>query len=840
MRIVRCWKNSLRVLWNTNRRSLLLVVCLSFLIISIPTSAHAGVLDFLDKAAKEIGVVIATALTSAIAIVPALIFFVVTGIVSWFINIVFSIPIVPGSAAGNPPIFVTQGFELLRGLANMFFLLILVFIGLATILRLREYELQKTLPRLIIAALLVNFSTVLVGFVVDIANLFGNYFLSSVGGFNLNVFTSLYQTNDFTSNLIDNPAGDFITTIVAGLVYGIVTAVFYLIATLVFLAVLIIFFLRTIILWLLVILSPLAFASAVLPATRGLIWNRWWSSLLQWSFVVIPISFFLWLSLSVMTLDSQGLFGTKSAPATDLTDNPEGVSGAIAQFLALAMGPTVGIVILLLGLTVSLSMAPSSVRGVANFAKKVGTIGAGVAGGILVAQTISRAAQSKKVQQRIEGWSDSKNSRLGANASKWNPFGYAQRAAAAAAGFGARATGGVAEKAILQSEAKRGRNAETKAKGQNVVENVHDLRQARSDTERAGIWKAMATQKQLKDAADPDVLKENVLTPKEILQGMKASYRRRDADLVDATNRAYGGTPIKDARGEQEDYLDENGNQEIDYGEPDEQGRVQRVIRKKVLADEFRVLEDQATKDAHDPNDRTRGGFTKGDVDKGLLTEKEFENKSASYLKKIIAEATGAEEIKQLPKRFWQSPEAIDAIHNFWTGNQMQQAAVHFGRDFMNAIEQSKDARLERDPNYYFEPVARGRRGPEGAEYTVYQPRNPALARQFASTPSQALGFSPVPDAETTNQLKDKTKMARDQARRLTDEARMQAGTGPATGPGATGPQGTPNWPPPQQPPPTSQGGTPQGRANFPPQQQTQRTQRRGAPRANWPPPQNP
>ena len=53
---------------------------------------------------------------------------------------------------------VVHGWAIVRDFANMFIVLGFVVVGIATILRIREYEAQKTLLPLILVALLINFS----------------------------------------------------------------------------------------------------------------------------------------------------------------------------------------------------------------------------------------------------------------------------------------------------------------------------------------------------------------------------------------------------------------------------------------------------------------------------------------------------------------------------------------------------------------------------------------------------------------------------------------------------------------------------------------------------------
>jgi len=52
--------------------------------------------------------------------------------------------------------FVQQGWGIVRDVANLGFVLVIIVIALATILRRQEYGFKKLLPKLIAAAILVN------------------------------------------------------------------------------------------------------------------------------------------------------------------------------------------------------------------------------------------------------------------------------------------------------------------------------------------------------------------------------------------------------------------------------------------------------------------------------------------------------------------------------------------------------------------------------------------------------------------------------------------------------------------------------------------------------------
>jgi hypothetical protein len=189
---------------------------------------------------------------------------------------------------------IATGWPRVRDLANMFIVLGFVFIGIATTLRIGDYEAKKLLPKLIMVALLINFSLVICGIFIDAANITATYFLKSGGFF----ATSWSQTigdqisviwGQWKSNSSYVDAGIGVLKVVGGLLfYDIMAAViFFLYAFL--------YIFRMMSLWILVILSPLAFVCYVFPFTKS-IFNMWWSNFFQWCIIIVPVSFFVWIA----------------------------------------------------------------------------------------------------------------------------------------------------------------------------------------------------------------------------------------------------------------------------------------------------------------------------------------------------------------------------------------------------------------------------------------------------------------------------------------------------------------------------------------------------------------
>lgn len=253
------------------------------------------------------------------------------------------ITVTPGIS--TTPEFVTIGWNFTRSLANNFFILILAFIGLATILRLQAYQLQKTLPLLIIMALLVNFSGVLVGFFADIGTLVTNFFIQATAKTAWDNFGATFTKMSFWGG---NPAASFAT--------HIAEIIFYLIATLIYFVIILLFALRAVILWTLTMTAPLAFVLYILPATRRF-FSDWWKQLIQWSLIGIPISFFLFLASMVL--------GGGAEPALHL-------SAAAPQAIASLAAPFTTFVLLFTGIAMSMAMAPAAAQGAINFGQKWG------------------------------------------------------------------------------------------------------------------------------------------------------------------------------------------------------------------------------------------------------------------------------------------------------------------------------------------------------------------------------------------------------------------------------------------------------------------------------------
>ncbi|MDP3052731.1 MAG: hypothetical protein Q8N22_02095 [bacterium] len=221
----------------------------------------------------------------------------------------------------NPIIDV--GWKITRDLANLGFVLFIIIIAIATILRMQQYEAKSTLGKLIAVALLVNFSLMFAGVFIDFSNMLTKYFISNITGagvgglgtslaaaFNVGQFLGVKDAADFAANILTFSGA---VKIIAGLVFAVV---FTLLVALCLIAVAAMFILRYLNLSVLLVLVPLACLSMILPSTESM-WKEWWKNFIKWIIFAPVASFFFYLAVYLannyktftggISLDAQGV-----------------------------------------------------------------------------------------------------------------------------------------------------------------------------------------------------------------------------------------------------------------------------------------------------------------------------------------------------------------------------------------------------------------------------------------------------------------------------------------------------------------------------------------------------
>ncbi len=269
---------------------------------------------------------------------------------------------------------IAAGWTMTRDLANVGIILALVFIGLATILQLEGYRAKKVLPTLIAVALLINFTPVILGLVVDAANILMDFLLKDFTGSALGVFSQVFKDqHDMVWDLWKSAAGSSEGISFSPMGGTVVLLIFAITGTVIFTLFSILFIMRYVAIWMAVILSPLAFLAYVLPATKPL-FKRWLNFFIQWCFVGVIAAFFLYLSKILVGAAREGLI-TGDVPGA----RQEIGGGVIDTFL-----PYMVIIgFLIIGFIATLTInAAGSKQVIAGVSKNYKKLGKGAWGGI--------------------------------------------------------------------------------------------------------------------------------------------------------------------------------------------------------------------------------------------------------------------------------------------------------------------------------------------------------------------------------------------------------------------------------------------------------------------------
>lgn len=226
--------------------------------------------------------------------------FVITYFLKYFVGVagsVLDIMLQPNiyNFTGNP--MIQQGWVIVRDVCNLFFLLVLLFIAICTILKIEKYHAKKTLLMLIIMALLINFSKPITVFIFDGSQLLMNEFLKQMGNNGTQQASTMYmKASGIAQTLYDSiPAYSKATDNATLAVQYLFAVVFLFMLLVAFLVIAIFFIIRIVVIMLLIIVSPFAFFAAIIPDFSKMS-SQWWSALFEYSYYGPAAAFFLLLA----------------------------------------------------------------------------------------------------------------------------------------------------------------------------------------------------------------------------------------------------------------------------------------------------------------------------------------------------------------------------------------------------------------------------------------------------------------------------------------------------------------------------------------------------------------
>jgi len=216
---------------------------------------------------------------------------------------------------------VNIGWTLMRDISNLFFVLILLVIAIGTILHIESYNFKRLLPKVIIMAVLINFSRTICGLIIDFAQVIMMTFAAAFAG--IGGAGNLYKVLQIDKIIqAAQPAAEVAAGgPTAGTAYqdkpielwevaasAVLAVILLLIAIIVILVILVVIILRVVMLWLLVVLSPLAYIMAAFPQGQRYA-QQWWQEFSKYVIIGPVLAFFLWLTFAIAS--GQGGIDTK-------------------------------------------------------------------------------------------------------------------------------------------------------------------------------------------------------------------------------------------------------------------------------------------------------------------------------------------------------------------------------------------------------------------------------------------------------------------------------------------------------------------------------------------------
>jgi len=326
---------------------------------------------FAKNSLGNVTIGLTTFLTKGIAYLIVLVTFKLAA----FANLILSYILaeIVSKAITTDPDF-TDAWIQLRNLGNMLIVLGFIVVGVATALRIREYEAKKLMFPLVAVALLINFSGLLCGMIIDAANLLTSGLVNSgsVAGMPQNILSKIYE--QAVKRIIDSD-----TNVVTFLSQCASFAFIFAGIAITFLYMAAIFLARYAVLIMLYILSPLAFAFWVFPASKKL-WSEWWSNFVKWAFVGIYGTFGLWMATVMLHKDISGING--------------GTTGSEIDFLELLIKTIIILMFLFVAFNMSMKVSGAAVTALGGLA--LGTLGLAAKGlgtGLKVAGNLSGASR---------------------------------------------------------------------------------------------------------------------------------------------------------------------------------------------------------------------------------------------------------------------------------------------------------------------------------------------------------------------------------------------------------------------------------------------------------------
>lgn len=217
----------------------------------------------------------------------------------------------------NP--FVTLGWPFVLGIANLGFLFALIFIAGASVLRLEiGGGVRRLLPRLLIAAILINFSLIVGGLIIDATRVVSAIVAGAIGSdldkLGVEILESSTIAQATLGNVEDADSEALTYKESSSVSQMVITAILIVGLTIAFITLLVGLFTRYIFLVLLLIVSPLAYLALALPGAQNLA-RKWWENFFKYAIYPVVVLFVLLIVTRLLSVGdtAQEFFGTSGS-----------------------------------------------------------------------------------------------------------------------------------------------------------------------------------------------------------------------------------------------------------------------------------------------------------------------------------------------------------------------------------------------------------------------------------------------------------------------------------------------------------------------------------------------
>ena len=268
------------------------------------------------------------AVGDAIITVLSWIAFILTGVLGGIISLLIKILVSVANFQNiiNVP-SVIIGWVIVRDLCNMFIVLILLIIAFGTILKQENYSAKKLLPKLLIMAVLINFSKTIFGLMIDFSQVimltFTQAFANGHGW-----FVMMFNVTGIASMEFIGKKEDMGWSTALAVIAGVFASIITVITIAMMLGILV---MRVIMLWIYTILSPLVFLGFAFDPIKKHT-DQVWQDFIKQLIVGPVLAFFIWLALTTADESASRLGAIDTKRGQEYTIEGESVSVGGSEF----------------------------------------------------------------------------------------------------------------------------------------------------------------------------------------------------------------------------------------------------------------------------------------------------------------------------------------------------------------------------------------------------------------------------------------------------------------------------------------------------------------------------